>query len=338
MPRKSTKLQVVEADVVGQYEHLELVRSLQNGITTFFRSAGLFFKGASVLREDAKLMVARAEALTVPTDDASDKIVQHVVIDSTKGRKANKAHWEPITQTFHKVHKVLTSGRSEAEKDFVLAASIGNRHHSDYVAEQERQARIEQQRIDRLAREAAQRERDEENRRLEEERLKLEADSPALSAGEQKFVNGYDRHGDIIRAERTAGYRPGYGVKLLAREKIQTALELLVKTREVARQQEIVKAAPVIPKATQAVRPTVSHVIGAGSRKQRGAEIYDESALIEAILFQAANPPDEGVPIIPTDILTVKATKVNEYSRSLGRVINEWPGVRFTEQTKVTGS
>ena len=338
MPRKSTKLQVVEADVVGQYEHLELVRSLQDGITTFFRSAGLFFKGASVLREDAKLMVARAEALTVPTDDASDKIVQHVVIDSTKGRKANKAHWEPITQTFHKVHKVLTSGRGEAEKDFVRAASIGNRHHSDYVAEQERQARIEQQRIDRLAREAAQRERDEENRRLEEERLKLEADSPSLSDRELRFVKEYDRHGSVLQAEQTAGYKSGYGVKLIDREKIQAALELLVKTREVARQQEIVKTAPVIPKAMPPVRPSYSHVLGASSRKQRGSEIYDEAALIEAILLQAANPPAEGEPVIPTDILQVRQPKVNEYARSLGRGINEWPGVRFTEQTKVTGS
>ena len=338
MPRKSTKLQVVEPDVVEQYAHLELVRSLQDGITTFFRSAGLFFKGASVLREDAKIMVTRAEALTVPTDDASDKIVQRVVIDSNQGRKANKAHWEPITQTFHKVHKVLTSGRGEAEKDFVRAAGIGNRHHSDYVAEQERKARIEQQRVDRLAREAAQRERDEETRRLEEERLKIEADSPNLSDREQRFVNAYDRHGDTIRAEREAGYKKGYGAKLLDREKIQSALELLVKTREVERQQREVRQAPVIPKATPAVRPAFSHVLGASSRKQRGAEIYDEAALIEAILTQAANPPADGEPVIPTDILTIKATKVNEYSRSLGRVINEWPGVRFTEQTKVTGS
>ena len=338
MPRKSAKLQVVEPDVVGQYEHLELVRSLQDSITMFFRGAGVFFKGASVLREEAKLMLVRAEALTVPTDDASDKIVQRVVIDSTKGRKANTEHWEPITKTFHKVHKVLTGGRGEAEKDFASAASIGNRHHSDYVSEQERKARIEQQRLDRKAREDAQRERDEETRRLEEERLTLEADSPTLSEREQRFVNAYDFHGDTVRAERQAGYKAGYGAKLLDREKIQTALELLVKTREVARQQEVVKTAPVIPKATAVVRSTVSHVVGAGSRKQRGAKIYDEAALIEAILGQAANPPGEGEPVIPTDVLTIKPPKVNEYARSLGRVINEWPGVRFTEETKVTGS
>ena len=339
MPRKSAQLQTVhEPEVVGQSEHLELVRGLQDGITTFFRGAGVFFKGASVLREEAKLMLARAEALTVPTDDASNKIVQRVVIDSTRGRKANTEHWEPITKTFHKVHKVLTSGRGEAEKDFVRAALLGNRHHSDYVSEQERKARIEQQRLDRLAREAAQRERDEENRRLEEERLTLEADSPNLSDREQRFVNAYDQHRNSIKAERMAGYKVGYGVKLLDREKIQTALELLVKTREVARQLEVIKTAPVIPKATPVVRSTVNHVVGAGSRKQRGAVVFDEYALIEAILMQAANPPPEGEPVIPTDVLTIKAPKVNEYARSLGRVINEWPGVRFTEETKVTGS
>ena len=337
--RKSTKLQVTrEPEVVGQYEHLELVRSLQDGITAFFRGAGVFFKGASVLREDAKLMVTRAEALTVPTDPDSDQIVQRVVIDSTRGRKANTEHWEPITKTFHKVHKVLTSGRGEAEKDFVRAASIGNRHHSDYVAEQERKARIEQQRLDRLAREAAQRERDEETRRLEEERLALEADSPTLSGREQRFVAAYDQHGDSSRAERAAGYKAGYGAKLLDREKIQAALEILVKQREVAKQQEVAKTAPVIPKATAVVRPSFEHVVGASSRKQRGAEIYDEAALIEAILMQAANPPGEGEPVIPTDVLTIKPPKVNEYARSLGSVINQWPGVRFTQETKVTGS
>ena len=203
MSRKSTNLQTArEPEVVGQYEHLELVRSLQDGITEFFHGAGVFFKGANVLREEAKLMLVRAEALTVPTDPDSDQIVQRVVIDSTKGRKSNTEHWEPITKTFHKVHKVLTGGRGEAEKDFVRAAGIGNRHHSLYVAEEERKARIEQQRLDREAREVAQRERDEENRRLEEERLKLEADSPNLSDREQRFVTAYDHHGDIIRAER----------------------------------------------------------------------------------------------------------------------------------------
>ena len=338
MPRKSTKLQVIEPEVVGQSEHLELVRSLQDGITTFFRSAVVFFDGASVLREDAKLMVARAEALTVPTDDASDKIVQRVVIDSTRGRKANTEHWGPITMTFNKVHKALTSGRGEAEKDFVRSASIGNRHHSDYVSEKERKARIEQQRLDRMAREAAQRERDDENKRLEEERLKLEADSPHLSDREQRFVNVYDRHGVTSGAEREAGYKAGYGEKLLAREKIQTALELMAKAREVQRQQEAVRIAPVIPKATPVVRPSFGHVVGAGSRKQRGAEIYDENALIEALLAQAANPPAEGEPVIPTNILQVKHPKVNEYARSLGSAINEWPGVRFTEVTKVTGA
>ena len=44
MPRKSTKLQVVEPEVIGQSEHLELVRSLQDGITTFFRGAAVFFR------------------------------------------------------------------------------------------------------------------------------------------------------------------------------------------------------------------------------------------------------------------------------------------------------
>ena len=338
MPRKSANLQVVEPEVVGQSEHLELVRSLQDGITTFFRGASVFFRGAAVLREDAKLMVVRAEALTVPTDPDSDMITQRVVIDSTRGRKANTEHWEPITKTFHRVHKALTSGRGEAEKDFVRAAGIGNRHHSDYVAEEERKARIEQQRLDRLAREAAQRERNEETRRLEEERLTLEADSPNLSDREQCFVTAYDQHGDTIRAERAAGYKNGYGAKLLERAKIQTALELLAKTREVARQQEVVKAAPVIPKATPVVRPSIGHVVGAGSRRTRGAVVFDEAALIEAILMQAANPPGEGEPVIPTDVLTIKAPKVNEYARSIGRNINEWPGVRFTEETKVTGS
>ena len=134
------------------------------------------------------------------------------------------------------------------------------------------------------------------------------------------------------------GYKAGYGAKLLKREKILTALELLIKKREVARQQEAVKKAPVVPKATAVVRSSIEHVFGGGSRKQRGAEIFDEDLLIEAILLQAANPPPEGEPIIPTDVLTIKATRVNEYARKLGRGINEWPGVRYTEETKVTGS
>ena len=151
-------------------------------------------------------------------------------------------------------------------------------------------------------------------------------------------MTAYDRIGVTSGAEREAGYKPGYGDKLLATIKIQTALELLRKAREIVRQQEVVRSSPVIPKATPAVRPTMSYTVGAGSRKQRGAEVYDEAALIEAILAQAANPPSEGNPIIPTDILKVHHPRVNDYARSLGRSINEWPGVRFTEESKVTGS
>ena len=340
MPRKSAQLQTVhEPEVVGQSEHLELVRSLQDGITTFFRSAVVFFDGASVLREDAKLMVSRAEALTVPTDDASDKIVQRVVIDSTRGRKANTEHWEPITKTFHRVHKALTSGRGEAEKDFVRAAGIGKSPPQRLCG----RGRTEGATSSSSASTAWHVRPRSVNgtKRIDgwrKERLNLEADSPNLSDREQRFVNAFDQHANTVRAERMAGYKAGYGAKLLEREKIQKALELMVKTREVARQQEVVKKAPVVPKATAVVRSSIGHVVGGGSRKQRGAEIYDEDRLIETILSQAANPPPEGEPIIPTDILSVKQPRVNEYARKLGSSINEWPGVRYTEQTKVTGS
>ena len=340
MPNKAMKStrQVQDPEVVGKDEHLELVRSMQVAVSDFFLGAGKFFQEARDLRLQATDVLTRAHALTLPTDDNGDQIVQRVVIDSNKIKKANKEHWEPITQTLHKLHRLMTSGRGTCEVGTDTAASIGNRFHSDYVAEKERKARVEQQRLDRLAREAAQREQDEITRRLEEERLKLEADSPNLSDREQSFVTRYDRHGDTIRAEREAGYKEGFGTKLLERDKIKTALELLHKKRELSRQQDAAKAAPVVPKSVAPVRPTFSHVIGGGTRKQRGADVFDEAALIEAILLQAANPPAEGEPVIPTDVLKIHAPKVNEYGRSLGREINAWPGVRYTEDSKVTGS
>ena len=340
MPNKAMKStrQVQDLEVVGQDEHLELVRSMQVAVSDFFLGAGKFFQEARDLRVQATDVLTRARALTVPTDDNGDQVVQRVVIDSNKIKKVNKEHWEPITQTLHKLHRLMTSGRGTCEADTDDAARIGNRFHSDYVAEKERKARVEQQRLDRLAREAAQREQDEINRRLEEERMKLEADSPDLSDGEHKFVACYDWTGDVIRSERAGGYKAGYGSKLLGRDKIKAALELLHKKRELSRQQEAAKAAPVVPKAVAPVRPTFSHVVGGGTRKQRGADVFDEAALIEAILLQARYPPAEGDHVIPTNVLKIHAPKVNEYGRSLGRAINVWPGVRYTEDSKVTGS
>ena len=335
---KSTQKPIQDPEVVGQDEHLELVRSLEGGITTFFLGAGQFFTLARQFRMDAKGVLARAQALTIPTDDDGAKTVQRVVIDSNNVKKGNAEHWEPITKMFHKVHRLMTSGRGEADIDADSSARIGNRLHSDYIAEKERKARLEQQRLDAIARANAQREQEAIERRLEEERLRLEDQSPDLSDREHQFVAAYDRHGDSVRAERESGYQPGHGVKLLARVKIQSALDLLVKKREVAQQQAAAKAAPVQSVAVAPVRPSTAFAVGAGSRKQRGAQVFDESALIEAILAQCVTPPADGVPIIPTDVLTIRHPKVNEYARSLGRAVNSWPGVRYTEESKVTGS
>ena len=341
MPKNTTakkRNSAIEPEVVGKDEQLELVRSLESGITRFFMDAGKFFKEASLARTEAKDVLKRANALTVPRNDEADKIVQRVVIDSNNGRKLNSGHWEPITKTFNRVHKALTAGRGEAEKDFIQAASIGNRLHSGWVDEKERKAKIEQDRVDRLARAAAQLQRDQINRRLEEERLKIEENSPTLSVREQSFVTAYDRHGDIIRAEKAADYQSSYGLKLIERPKIKAALEVLVKRRELAKEQEAARSAPIITKSSAPVRANISHVVGGGTRRQSSAKVYDEAALIEAILMQASNPPAEGEPVIPTNILSIKHPRVNEYARSLGSAINEWPGVRFTQERKVTGS
>ena len=64
-----------------------------------------------------------------------------------------------------------------------------------------------------------------------------------------------------------------------------------------------------------------------GDRKNVRGELVDEAALIEAILA--------GKHGIPADVLTVKQAKLNEYARTLGPLIDRWPGVRYRTSTTI---
>ena len=139
MPTRKTAT-AQDPEVVGQDEHLELTRSLQGGITEFFAGAGKFFKTASEIRERIDLVLVRAEALKVPTTDTEAKVIQRVVLDSNAVKKENAEHWDPVASALNKLHKLITAGRGDVENKAKRAASLGNRLHSDYLAEKERES------------------------------------------------------------------------------------------------------------------------------------------------------------------------------------------------------
>ena len=70
-----------------------------------------------------------------------------------------------------------------------------------------------------------------------------------------------------------------------------------------------------------------SQAVTDGDRKTRTAVVVDEDAFIAAVL--------EGKFGIPSDVLTVRQVKLNEYARSLGKLIERWPGIRYNEKTTI---
>lgn len=306
-----------------------VVAALGRQVLDFMKGLVDFLKTANSIELSAKDKLTTAQTLRVPTTSAEDEHVQRFVLACADDIKNAETHWT-ITSAVSRFHKLLTGARSRAVDPLTEARRIGNNLHNEYTT----RARREAEEADRRRREQAEREaqerRDRELAAAEDAALKREATSKELSEREQRFVDQWFA-GDISPAQcaRIAGYKnpAEAGERLIKSPKIIAAVEAK-REAAVIRQQAAARARQPLDVQHTEVRPDITRATGAKDRTTKSAELLDENALIAAVL--------QGGYGIPWDILTVKPAKLNEYARSMGSLINKWPGVRYKEDTGVT--
>jgi hypothetical protein len=293
----------------------EALRSFLKGVAGFFNTANAI--EASAL---ARLDRANALARTPPATREADAAVQRFVLDTNTEKKIAEEHWN-ITTTVHHLHRRLTAKRAKATGALEQAAAIGVRLHTAYVDRERVRQQEEQDRIDREAREKAERERQAELDKLEQLAVTREEASADLSDREKRFVELFAfglNTGET--SARSAGFKEPKKAasRLLGMEKIQRAVKATQEAAALRRQAKATAEKPLDVRPTETVQSNVDKV-GSDRRTWRG-EVFNETEFIAAVIA--------GKHGIPWDVLTVNQAKLTEYARGMHELMNRWPGVR----------
>jgi hypothetical protein len=299
-------------------------------VAAFIANAAMFFTDARHLEEQAKSTLIAARTLVEPTTQAADEDMQAFIRKASAGMKTVEKHWD-ICGVFFKMHRMLTARRGIGVQAYTDAAAIAQRHHNSYAEKERRRAAEETERRRVAAENAAREQRERELAAAEQQANDLEAASAELSDRERRFVdrlvNMNDVNPDVGLIAIGVGFKNGdvMGVRLMERPKIQAAIAAARQAKAIRTQVDAKRDAP-LDVQVEIEKPAISRGGGGGyDRTAHGAECVDEAALIAAVL--------SGKHGIPWDVLTVNATKLNEYGRSLQERINAWPGVRHTKKT-----
>lgn len=320
--KATRELAVIDQVVVSEDE--KFLAEAAIGIRGFFAGMAVFFKRTQELEKRALETLTMAKALKLPTSGEEDLQLQALCRNITADRKEVTEHWK-ITAAVSAFHKRLTGRRSKAEDPLEESSRIANALHNKYVEQERLRVAEAQAKIRREAEAAEQKKRDEELLRLEQEAIKREESSPDLSDREDLFIAAYLQDGNAQRAAQRAGYKDPLATagRLLSSAKIQKAIALRREAVALRQQAAIRKEEPI-----RVDVPTVSaDVTTKGNRTTHSAEVVDEQALIAAVIA--------GKHGIPSDILTIKPAKLNEYARSIEGRIELWPGVRYIRDTRV---
>lgn len=287
-----------------------------------------FFVTAQTLEVKAKARETEALALVQPTTLEQDERIVAFIRGVAIDEKALEAHWT-ITALVSRLHRRLTGKREIAARALTAAKARGNALHNAY-AEGERRRVAREAEEERVRKETAAREEQaRESARLEAEAVKLEEASAELSERERQFVEMMvsgptSARGNGTECARIAGFKKPLesAARLISLEKIQTAITAGKKALDLRTQATAKRAQPVeVEVATQKAQ------VAGGGRTTWSGEVLDVEALVAAVI--------SGKHGIPSDVLTVNQTKLNDYARSLHERLDLWPGVRAKKTTGV---
>lgn len=314
-----------EPEIVDASPDLALVKSDGATVLGFLQPASLiaFFKRAGELERHAESLLSRAKAIQAPTNGEEDA----TVVRSMQAIKIAKAeaveHWS-ARGVFFQLHKRLIAAeqRTTAMEDEAIEQL--QRLHNTWTAEAKRQAQLEADVARRKAEAEARATREAELARLEAEAVKAEEGTVNLSEREERFVLFVSSGTAPDKAAEGAGFKDAWksAARLMSLPKIQQAIKAKQDAIAIRRQAEAVKEQPLAVN----MDPVVADVVKVGSdRTLKSAEIFDPEAFKQAVI--------EGKMGIPLDTLMTNQTVLNGYARSLGTLINAWPGVRLKTTT-----
>lgn len=307
-------------------EEAELVEVAGEAIKSFFKRATAFFIKADDFELRAKETLARMKARPAPTTEAEDADLQVEVRRSNADMREIEAHYE-ITAQITRLRNQITGKRKIAIDALTDASKIGNAQHNVFVQTAARVAAVEQEMLRAKAEREAIAVRTAELAKLEADALAQEAALEGLSDREHAFVVAVlEGHAPHAAAER-AGFKDAVkrGGVLVSTPKIIQAIEAARAAEATRRQAAAVRALPVDPVYVPVVAPAVTKATG--SRTYKGAKCLDVDAFRTAFMA--------GKHGIPADIWVVDEAKLNGYGKSLGDLVNLWPGCQATSDTKI---
>jgi hypothetical protein len=295
-------------------------------IERFAAGAKLFFKRAGQLEVKAKGNLVEAQRLVRPKTVQDDERLQLAIKAYGADQKEALEHWD-IALKVSRFHKRLVAARSRAEDPNEEAVAIATRLHNEYVDAERRRVAQENERLRREAEKRAANDRARELAEMERKAVEAELASEDLSTRELAFVTIYMRTGQARLAAHQAGYKDPekQGPRLLGLAKILAACDAVKKAEVIREQAAAVKEQPLDVQIDE-VKPNLSHA-GGHDRTTKAADLFDERLFVEAVIG--------GRHGIPADTLGALQPKLNEYARSLGDLINRWPGVRLKKTTSL---
>lgn len=320
--RKSKPTPVaVEPEVLeAEAPERALIATDGNAVVSFMNNLVPFFRDAGTLERAANESLVAARALVEPTDFESDERIKTFVRSRRTAKKALETLWAARTP-FHAIHKLMTAAFKRVEAIEDQAADIAQRHHNAWVAVEARRRAVEDERARVEAARVAEQARQDELDALEAIALKAEEGAATLSEREQAFVKLMAAGGEPVNSAKLVGYRdPAKAAAgLVSKLKIQRAICAQEEATASRQQAAAVAAQPLDIQPTR----SVSEASTSGDRTTKTMVIDDPVALRNAIC--------DGTLGIPRDILEPSQPKGNEYARSLGAIINAWPGCRYVE-------
>lgn len=288
-----------------------------------------FFTTAKQLEVEAHATLADARLLVLPTNGAEDTRVQTFIRQASADMKKAESHWQVTALVFNFQRRLVTV-RKRTTDTLEEAAKLAQGLHNRYVENERRRVEEENRKRQREADDKAAAERQAELDRIEAAALRAEAGDADLSERERAFVDYYLAGlAATSTPERAAALKAGFkdpagaAARLMKTAKILGAIDN-AKTAKALREQAAAKReVPVQPAEIQEARPDVGG--GGSDRTTKSMEIFDEAALIQAVI--------DGKHGIPTDLLMVNPVKGNDLARQFGTVINRWPGCRLKTRT-----
>lgn len=252
-------------------------------------------------------LTQRASGLVV-VDRASHETCLTFIKGAKQLQRTIEEHYAKIKQPLNAARSTVLDMEKQHLAPVIAAIAQATKLATDWTTAEQRRVRDEEERQrvenERIARETRQRELDAQ----EAAALKIEANSPDLSAREETFVHKFVLTSDGIISARAAGYKDAAKMaeRLLALPKILAAITAKRQADMIRQQAEATKAAPLHVEAPQ-VESQVGSVAGMAQKSYYSCGEVDLMGLARDVVAGK----------VPLTAIQPNTVHLNEQARSL---------------------